>query len=281
MKIIIPVSETDEPLIKDFCNVVKYLGPYKSHNLLVVCRPSDSKFGLQVLMSLKNLFGSFDFHIFDEDGERGWPSGPNFYWYNTIKHLILSGNQDPWLWLEADMTPLKLGWIDTLENEYKNCGKPCMGWVEDTTTVTKYSRKIVKLTKHLVGAAIYPPNLNKFCSTWENVWEIDTAFDIICQWELVPNSFHSSLFQHSFRTKEYTENRHTKIIKGIDDNNFPDGLSFDQPLSEEAVIHHGCIDGSLAKIILSKPKIKFLTEPLTLFKSNNNETSIRKKMIEI
>lgn len=281
MKIVIPVSESDQPLIKDFCNVVKHLGPYKNHDLLVVCRPSDSNFALEVLMSLKGLFQSFDFHMFESDGERGWPSGPNFYWYNTIQYLNLSKNLDPWLWMELDMTPLKFGWADALEKEYKNCGKACMGWTEDTTTVTKYSRRIIKLTKHLVGAAIYPPNLNKFCTTWESVWEIDTAFDVICQWELVPHSFHSDLFQHCFRTKQYEENRHTKIIKGKDDNNFPDGLSFDQPVSEKAVLHHGCVDGSLAKLIVSKPRTPILpSQAVFLYRKSDNQQNMN-SMTEI
>jgi len=249
MLIIIPVSVTDEKLINDFSNCLNHFGPYLDHELLVVSRPSDSRYAVTLLNKIKKQFKTADIYAFDEDGARGWPEGPNFYWNRTIQHLKNErDNKLPWLWMELDMTPLKKNWIDILNNEYKKCKKYCLGWTQDTTTVTT-DQIIVKLTKHLVGAAIYPPDISVCCDVWQYVDRIRTAFDVICQWELVPNSHHSELFQHCFRTQNYKQ-LEDGTIKGEDHNGFPGDLRFDFPIHPGAVLHHGCDDGSLARLLI-------------------------------
>lgn len=258
MLIVVPVSNTDENLIEDFCAMVNKLGPYSDkHELAVVTRPSDLIYGHRVYSLLRKSFKNAHIHAFENDGERGWPDGPNYYWKYTIDYLYRVKNAQPWLWMELDMTPLCFNWIENLESEYAESGKSCMGWIQNTTTVTK-SGLLVPLAKHLVGAAIYPSNFHEISSLWRYVDDIATAFDVIVQNEVVPMTHHSELFQHSFRTENYKLDPATGIIKGEDNNNFPDGLRFDEPLSFKAVIHHGCTDGSLSRILQAKPKSEFL-----------------------
>lgn len=252
MLIIIPVSVTDEKLINDFSRCLNHFGPYSNHELLVVSRPSDSCHAINLYNKIKKLFKVSDIYAFGEDGKRGWPEGPNFYWKQSIMHLKHSRrNKLPWLWMELDMTPLKRDWIDILEAEYYACGKHCLGWTQDTTTLTDDGR-VIPLTKHLVGAAIYPPDINVCCSIWNHVDKISTAFDVLAQFELVPNTHHTELFQHCFRTQNYKE-LYPNFVKGEDNNGFPDGLKFDMPINPNAVLHHGCDDGSLARLLVSRP----------------------------
>jgi hypothetical protein len=249
MLVVIPVSESDSKLINDFASCLHYFGSYKHHEVLVVCRPSDALHGVRLFNHVKTAFENrANIHVFEDDGIRGWPQGPNHYWKQTILHLKDIKNTQGWLWMELDMTPLKNGWLDILEREYKKQNKPCLGWVQNTTTITS-ERTLVNIGKHLVGAAIYPPDIDVCCSIWKHVDKISTAFDVLCQWELVPNSHHTELFQHCFRTQNYKKYA-PNYIKGEDHNNFPDGLSFDAPISEKAVLHHGCEDGSLARLLI-------------------------------
>jgi len=254
MLVIIPVSFTDEKLINDFVDCFDCFGPYKNHELLVVSRPSDANFAVSLFNNLKTLFKNSNIFCFEQDGVKGWPQGPNFYWRSTIQYLKEKNNKLPWLWMELDMTPLKTNWLNDLEKEYKNSGKFCLGWTQPTTTVTS-DQIIVALTKHLVGAAIYPPDISICCDIWEYVDRIPTAFDVLCQWQLVPNSHHSELFQHCFRTQNYKQLKDGSI-KGDDNNGFPGNLRFDHPISSEAVLHHGCDDGSLARLLVSLNKDK-------------------------
>ena len=87
MLIVIPVSVTDEKLINDFSDCLNHFGPYSNHELLVVSRPSDILHAVNLLNRIKSKFKTIDIHAFPEDGKRGWPQGPNFYWQETIKYL--------------------------------------------------------------------------------------------------------------------------------------------------------------------------------------------------
>jgi len=255
MLIVIPVSVSDSKLIEDFSACLNHFGPYSTHELLVVSRPADAGYAVALLNKIKSKFKTADIYAFPEDGKTGWPQGPNFYWQETIKHLKYQRKTKlPWLWMELDMTPLTRNWINILEQEYKKCGKYCLGWTQNTTTLTD-DGIIVPLTKHLVGAAVYPPDIDVCCTIWKYVDRLATAFDVLCQNELVPNTHHSNLFQHCFRTQNYKEFA-PNCIKGEDHNEFPDELRFDFPIDSNAVIHHGCDDGSLARLLISKKILK-------------------------
>ena len=264
MLVIIPVSNTDEKLITDFSSVLNFFGSCEKHELLVVSRPSDAAHAIRLLNNIKHLFKNYDVYSFETDGTRGWPQGPNYYWQQTILHLNNERlNKLPWLWMELDMTPLKYGWLDALELEYKKRGKLCMGWTQDTTTITT-DRIVVPLTKHLVGAAIYPPDITVCCDIWKHVDRINTAFDVLCQWQLVPNSHHTELFQHCFRTQNYKiVETPFNCIKGEDHNDFPDNLRFDFPINPNAVLHHGCDDGSLARLLVEITPEKVVKKKIT------------------
>jgi hypothetical protein len=42
------------------------------------------------------------------------------------------------------------------------------------------------------------------------------------------------------------------VIKCYDASNLPEGKRHDQPVKAEVALHHGCVDGSLSKLICSK-----------------------------
>jgi len=56
----------------------------------------------------------------------------------------------PWLWFEADMVPLKRGWLDALQLAYQRGGKPFFG-------------PVVPDMGHFNGTAVYPPNTFSMC----------------------------------------------------------------------------------------------------------------------
>ena len=260
MLIVVPVSNTDDNLIEDFVKIFNLFGPYDRHELLVVCRPSDESYGRKVYDRIaipQNNFRKEEFHAFWGDGPAGWPVGPNFYWKWTADLLIKRDNKLPWLWMELDMTPLRTGWADALDIGYRQCKKPFMGNFGDTTVVTG-EKKLVKLCKHLVGAAVYPPCINEYSKIWTHVPEINTAWDVLCQWEFVPLSHETKLIQFCFRTQNYRKELDVnfparQIVIGEDTNGFPGEWDFDNPIDfENAVIMHGCNDGSLARLLYTE-----------------------------
>lgn len=243
MLVVIPVSSHDSELVEDFCEILNFFSPYKSHDLLVVSRPLDLAHSQIVFKSVKNSFRSAKLHTFSEDGPLGWPQGPNFYWNRTIKYLLSSANSLPWFWMELDITPIEEGWLDAFETEYLESGKRCLGVIQPNISVA---------SSHLVGVAVYPSDIESICGSWRYVCDNNIAFDVACQHELVPESANSKIFQHNFRTRDY---RCTNSgIKGIDVEVRPTGMRFDNIVKPETMLVHGCTDGSLARLILNKDK---------------------------
>jgi hypothetical protein len=242
MLIVIPVSKHDEDLIEDFCDVLNFFAPYEKHSLLVVSRPSDRALALNVFETLRSAFSQAFLHTFSDDGPEGWPQGPNFYWNQTIEYLKAINNTTHWFWMELDVTPVEEKWIDLFEEEYIEMGKPCLGVIQEITG----------MSAHLAGTAVYPANLTSLCNSWESVVVNNLAFDVWCKGELVPLSANSNLIQHNFRTYDY---RCTNLgMLGLDREFRYSGDMFAVPVRPGVVLVHGCNDGSLARLILNKPK---------------------------
>jgi hypothetical protein len=257
MIIVVPVSVTDGEVKDEFIQMFNLFGPYDDHDLVVVSRPADFKVARKVFRSIENHnFKSAVHHIFDEDGRRGWPGGPNHYWRETALYLRdeYRNTDQPWMFLEMDMTPIDHKWADRLQEEYDACGKPFMGNLSWTTTTTA-EQEILNLCQHLVGAAIYPPDLDPYSKIWTKVNQINTAWDVLLQWEFPPHAHDTELIQFCFRTCNYTKRRDENdkwIIQGEDREPWPgDGeYTFSKPLAiGTAVIVHGCNDGSLARLV--------------------------------
>ena len=260
MIIVLPVSANDfsKPLnVFAFMKAFREFGPYQKHELLVVSRPSDQEYAKAVYDNVKDLFVKSNFFVFEENGVYGWPQGPNHYWKYTIEYLKDNNNKLPWFWMELDVVPLKYNWADILEKEYKKCNKPCLGTIQDTTTVTSDMLKIT-IAKHLQGTAVYPPDISKICSVWEYVDKLPTAFDVVTQWEIVPNTADTKLIQQGFRTMNYKIYFNPLIIKGEDNGDMNGVVSFADPIDPNAVLHHGCKDTSLADIVTSEDYKMFL-----------------------
>jgi hypothetical protein len=151
--------------------------------------------------------------------ERGWPMSSNTLFltcYNEIKRI----GAPCFLWIEADCVPLKPGWIDQMEGEYKHCGKPFMGCV--------YQRPF----SHLTGCAIYPNNIEQY-NPKVTKGGYTSAWDVVNPNLTIAASCHTKLFQHVW-------GNHKHNIAPT----FPNQASL-KLLSSEAVLFHCCKDGSL------------------------------------
>jgi hypothetical protein len=255
MLIIVPVSsyEFQKPLsVLGFIKSLRHFGFYPNHDLLVVSRPSDKHFARSVFDLIKDQFpNKANLHLFKQgDGTSGWPQGPNCYWKYTIEYLKEIDNKQPWFWMELDCIALKPKWADILEEAYHKCGKPCFGTIQNTTNTTE-DGYVVNIAKHLQGTAVYPPKFHEICSIWEYVDGLSTAFDVVTQWEVIPNTADTKLIQQGFRTLNYKIHKDPYRIQGEDNGDLGGAVKYDDPLHPEAVVHHGCKDTSLADIVAS------------------------------
>ena len=250
MLVVIPISSSDEKLIENFCKTLTFFGPYKKHSALVVSRPSDASFCKVVFKKIKPLFKKTCFHLFETDGPIGWPSGPNFYWNRTIRFLENKKNKLPWLWMETDMIPVKSEWLDKIEKEYKKCNKNFMGCVEPSS---------YGYWEHLSGCAVYPHNINKYCTWWKWVHKKNAAFDLICAKQIIPNSHNTKSIRNLFRTSnfELKNEKITGIINNkIDTKNdsafFLEKKDYTNIIkNKKTLLIHGCKDETLSNLIIN------------------------------
>jgi hypothetical protein len=178
---------------------------------------------------------------------KGWPLGPNAYFRSTVSHLFSGGllNQ-AWYWFELDNTPLKQGWADILQTEY-NLSKSLFMGVKHPTYYTDPDRKLVIKGYHMAGTGIYPPDFTNRCNLWR--YEEGVAFDVWIQWEVLPHLTDTQLIQHNWQTGNYRREKDVIICDSLKDPH-PE-IIYNKPLREDAVVLHGCKDGSLAELILA------------------------------
>lgn len=230
----------------DVMALIKAFGPYHHHDLLVVGTEENALAVNKIREALVPLFRKADLKIFP-GGVKGWPLGPNFYWRSTILHLYeRTGDIGmPWYWFELDNTPLKPGWLDTLQKEYGMTQSVFMG-PKHATYMRDSDNKLVVQGHHMCGTAIYPGNFLEYSTLWRT--DGGVAFDVWIQWEVLPHLHETPLMQHNWKTRNYRL-KSGVIISDNFEMPHPD-LHTNKPLAPDAVVCHGCKDGSLARIIL-------------------------------
>ena len=267
MLLVVPISKSDlnnsAVAFNMFIKSVCYFGPYKEHELLVVCRPSDKTLGENVLTAFSRLFKTSNLFVFEDEGPSGWPEGPNSYWKRTIEYLKENNNKLPWFWMEADCTPLKSKWLDLLEKEYKKSKQPCFGLIMDTMTTTTNGYRVT-IAKHLQGTAVYPANFHEITTIWEYTDVLKTAFDVITQWEVIPQTENTDLVVQGFQTKNYrirfNSDLNKEVLQGEDVGKLTvQGVEgYNYPITKRGLVHHGCKDGTLAQAIMDNNNQKYL-----------------------
>lgn len=241
MLVVVPVSSHDSELIDLFCEALNFFGPYdKKFSLLVVARPSDRPYAERIKTLVSSSFENCRMHIFKENGPVGWPQGPNFYWYSTVRYLERCKCTKPWLWMELDMTPIEENWLDTLDKEYISSGVDFLGTLQTLDIGT-----------HFVGAGIYPAYFYKKYKSWRTVLDQEFAFDVHCQDEFVPHAKNSEYIEHKFRTSYFKCTN--SGLQGISESKQIIYPEFFKPVQARTALVHGCVDGSLAALILNKP----------------------------
>ena len=242
MLCVVPVSIADKELLVPFLSSVLSQGECKNHKLLVVAAPLARLYATIIRADIGELFYESEVHIFDSDGPAGWPSGPNYYFSNTAQHLDESGNLLPWLWCELDSTPLKTGWLDKIENEYKKTEKLYLG-VKDS-----FNQKVGNFSvnhNYMVGVGVYPPNFVQLTGDPQQLKIASSAFDVHYGAKVFEETAESKLIQHCYRTRNYKDTDGT--YQGLHAPTYRN-KNMDNPISSETVLLHGCDDGSLSKL---------------------------------
>jgi hypothetical protein len=253
MLIVIPVSVSDQDLIPSFLAAIERNGNIKNHDVVVLSTPSASIEAGKLAGEMNQFASSSRLVTMDMDPQGGWPTAPNLQFNFAVNWVAANHPQGHWYWMELDCTALKPGWADTLDQEYRESRKVFMGTVVPTIKIRNPNTPQAEAFQegtHMVGTGIYPCIMPEWCIFWRYPLGGE-PFDVVMQYETAKSLHDTKLIQHQLRTGNY--HMDGDYIVGEDQKKLL-GVSYTGRVSTDAVVHHGCKDGSLSKLLGSVDK---------------------------
>jgi hypothetical protein len=165
---------------------------------------------------------------------------------------------EPWMFWEPDCVPMKQGWADDLEAEFRK--EPAILGHQYEGGMATNGKNIYKM---IVGSAIYPPNFLDFCPSarsldnynlaYRSAGSIPEPWDVRCRWNFMAIGRDCPLMRTYWRSVNYqwkdgkivffAEDPESQAIQGV--------TCPDRVISSKAVVIHGCKDGSLHKMAIA------------------------------
>jgi len=235
MLCVLPVYKDDVSRLEDLLRWIRQLGGCSDHSAVIVAdasTPARSVFGLRELAEK-----SFEFVevVTTERAVKGWPQGPNELFLAALR--FAKQRNMHWLFLEPDAVPLKPGWLDRLDIQYRVTGARYLGQLVPCNEPGLPAQ-------HFTGVGIYPPNAADEIE--QRILQYPkTAFDISTADILTPLATHSEMFQHLWGE---VGNPPTFALKGVKGTH-TFGLDYLRP---NAVLYHRTKDGKLISLLRQK-----------------------------
>lgn len=169
-----------------WANHIKKLGGVSKHHIIVM--PAHGVNTEGVMEPLSQAFGKAEelpcFHT-----EQGWPVSCNRAFEQAAWHSYQVTKQS-FLWMEPDAIPLKASWLDDIESEYKQCGKPFMG------DFVKIAGVLPNGIDHMSGIAVYHWDMPRIMPSVFN--NDHAAWDIVSGREVTPQMHRTNLIHHDW-----------------------------------------------------------------------------------
>jgi hypothetical protein len=251
MNIVFTYYNRDAELAMESAKAITAMGLNMRHKAYV-CTKQGTKDCNAIIQELKKSFPEVD-QLFVQDGFDGWPLGPNQMFADVAAAMYATGV--PFYFWEPDCVPMKEGWVDDLDTEYhKKIG--IMGHKYEGGMATN-GKNIYKM---IVGSAVYPPNFLNFCPSaqslstynlaYKNAGTIPEPWDVRCRWDFMAIGYDTPLIRTYWKSVNY-QWKDGKIVFFASD---PEAQAVqgvtcpDRVISSQAVVIHGCKDGSLHKM---------------------------------
>ena len=179
MIIVLPFHAGEIERVRELLSWCLELGGCRNHCAVLVADAAVPWVGgMELLEHAQRVFKEASMISPDAPITGGWPTAANRMFLFAAEKMQAEGQ--PWLWLEADAIPLRVGWLEALDAAYGACGKPFMG------AVIPALKSGLPFT-YLNGVAVYPANAYGIMeATSRNA--PGKAFDVACAGVLLPQA---------------------------------------------------------------------------------------------
>lgn len=261
MKIAVPVSAHDKHLIPDLTDCLLKLGGLEEHPIIFFPTPAAKDTAYEAAERL-----GAETYPLTQDFEGGSPVACNRHFASAVFALGKLGNTDPFLWLEADMLPVKPRWADKLFEDYRYGGTPFRGVIVQTPFNENGQIVFRDNDQMMMGTGIYPPNMERderikpllmdlakpFSMNPRDENGRPVPFDVYLRWPIRNIGVsHTELIADMWATQNYRSTPEGIVCESVDH-----GSRVVRPrgglVSAKALLVHGCKDGSLADIVLGR-----------------------------
>lgn len=198
----------------------------------------------EITAKVREVFFQYARHAYEPwSGTSAWPAPQNHAWQSAARVIYSSGNdlpefyRVPWLWWEADATPLCAGWLDQLRDAYAALpeGKVFLGPIAST------------VGGHMNGVSVYPWDTPAHCP--RSMYTSHVPFDVALSSECLHEVEDASALIHHYP-------RWTGVRLRITDRRVSQAL-----VAKGYVLHHGVNDGSLRTCLMGRKPERLVNAP--------------------
>jgi hypothetical protein len=251
MNIVFAYHNGDAELAMESAKAITAFGINMRHKATLCCT-KDTFGASDIIYELKKSFPEVD-QLFAQDGFDGWPLGPNQMFADVAAAMYPTNT--PFYFWEPDCVPMKEGWADDLDVEYhKQVG--ILGHLYEGGMASN-GKNIYKM---IVGSAVYPANFLDFCPSAQSLSTYNLAYresgnvpepwDVRCRWNFMEIGRDTPLIRTYWKSVNYQWKDGKIVFFAADpEAQAVQGVTCpDRVISSQAVVIHGCKDGSLHKM---------------------------------
>jgi hypothetical protein len=184
----------------------------------------------------------------------------NYYFQQVAFHLpTILPAESLWFWCELDCTPLKAGWLDDIE---KLCNHVRVQALRDRApqpqffggrehTYQEFRGELIPFEQagqHMAPCGVYPSNMVDWVITVRAIAATNIPWYTFIQWYVLESLHDTDLIQNNWKTDTY-ERQPDGRITCKSKANWAWDVHFNADVSPDAVLVHGCKDGSLTDLL--------------------------------
>lgn len=250
MRILIPTSLADVHLLPDFVELYCRLGGTPNQSVYLFPTSEVLTEARAASVRMAPFAKSLQVIPWEMDNKHPWPAAGNFMFQHCVAEMEARGDSEPFYYMELDNTPLEPGWGDKLANGYTLSGCKWMGTTVPMRQKLPNGQIVVDEQDHfMIGTGIYPQNFTKLCEGMYKFAKFDAPWDMTIRFYTRRSLHNTKLIQHRWRTQNYRAEGDQIICDNAPNDHGTDNAG---PVSPDAVVIHGCKDGSLARLIISR-----------------------------